>query len=80
MPVSFPVQLPSGRMEDQPFLTPAELAAQLHVSRKTVYRRIESGEWPHTRVVAKVYFSPADVAAIMAASRFTPAARITDAS
>jgi excisionase family DNA binding protein len=76
MPTFFPVQLPSGRMEDQPFLTPAELAAKLRVSRKTVYRRIESGAWPHTRVVAQVYFSPSDVAAIMDGARFTPPAHV----
>jgi hypothetical protein len=73
MPTNFPVQMPSGRMEEQPFLSPAELSAKLlRVSRKTVYRRVESGAWPHTRVVSQVYFSPADVAAIMAAARYTP--------
>jgi excisionase family DNA binding protein len=76
MPASFPVQLPSGRIEEQPFLSPAELAEKLHVSRKTVYRRIESGEWPHTRVVSKVYFSPADVAAIMDAAHYVPPAHV----
>jgi excisionase family DNA binding protein len=76
MPTNFPVRLPSGRMEDQPFLSPAELAARLRVSRKTVYRRVESGQWPHTRVVAQVYFSPADVAAIMDAAHFTPPAHL----
>jgi excisionase family DNA binding protein len=76
MPTNFPVQMPSGRMEEQPFLSPAELSAKLHVSRKTVYRRIESGEWPHTRVVTQVYFSPADVAAIMQAARYVPPAHM----
>lgn len=75
MPTLMPVQLPSGRIEEQPFLTPAELAGMLHVARKTVYRRVEAGLWPHTRVSQQVYFSPSDVAAIMAAARREPAAR-----
>jgi excisionase family DNA binding protein len=74
MPRLMPVQLPSGRMEDQPFLNPAELAKRVGVSRKTVYRRIESRAWPHTRVGSHVYFSPGDVAAIMAGARRVPTA------
>lgn len=76
MPTTFPVRLPSGRMEDQPFLSPRELAVRLHVSRKTIYKRIQAGVWPHTRVASKVFFSPEDVAAIMASAKFTPAAHL----
>lgn len=31
-------------------LTAAETAAELGVSRETVYRRVESGEWPAIRL------------------------------
>lgn len=78
MPTTFPVQLPSGRMEDQPFLTPRELSERLHISRKTVYKRIQTKTWPYTRIASKVYFSPADVAAIMDGARFVPAAHLTE--
>lgn len=42
-------ELPDGRLDDLRFLTVAEVAALMRVSRMTVYRRVHAGELPAIR-------------------------------
>ena len=46
-------------------MTAATVAAKLEVSTDFVYRRVQSGEWPCTRLGRKVRFTDADVADIL---------------
>jgi excisionase family DNA binding protein len=41
---------PSGDISDNKFLTVAEVAAMMRVSKMTVYRLVHSGELPAVRV------------------------------
>jgi excisionase family DNA binding protein len=44
------VDNPSGDLSDSKFLTVAEVAAMMRVSKMTVYRLVHSGELPAVRV------------------------------
>jgi excisionase family DNA binding protein len=51
-------------MQDKPFLTPAEVAAELDVSPSTVLRMIHSGRLPAIAVSERIYRIPADSLAL----------------
>ena len=58
--VSMPTNL-SGDMSDVRFLTVAEVAAMMRVSKMTVYRLVHGGELPAARVGRSFRVSEADV-------------------
>lgn len=73
MPVKHPVLMPNGSVSLQDCLSPAELAASLLTTKDSVYRKVSSGEWPHIKVVRRVYFTPEHVRLILAMSEHRPA-------
>ena len=62
-PFGAPVARPSGVPE--PWLTPADVAARLKVSRATVYGLLKSGALPHRRVGLSMRIAPSDLDAYL---------------
>lgn len=57
--------------QDAPFLTVAEVAERMRVSRMTVYRLVHSGELPAVRFGRSFRVPPEEVAALIESARFT---------
>jgi len=72
VPVTFPILMPNGVIQDQECLTVSELAAQLRTTRDAVYRKIHEGTWPYLKPVRRVYFTPEHVRTILAMSEHRP--------
>ena len=62
-PFGAPVARPSGVQE--PWLTPADIAARLKVSRATVYALLKNGALPHRRVGLSLRIAPSDLDAFL---------------
>jgi hypothetical protein len=72
MPVRFPVLMPNGTVQQQDCLTVGELAALVLTTRDAVYKRTSADEWPHIKVVRRIYFTPEHVRTILAMSEHRP--------
>ncbi|MFP5071072.1 helix-turn-helix domain-containing protein [Pseudonocardia nantongensis] len=65
-------RIPEQRPEqDAPFLTVAEVAERMRVSRMTVYRLVHSGELPAVRFGRSFRVPPESVETLIESARFT---------
>lgn len=64
--------IPEQRVgQDTPFLTVAEVAERMRVSRMTVYRLVHSGELPAVRFGRSFRVPPDAVAELIESARYT---------
>lgn len=68
MGAGIPEQRPG---QDAPFLTVAEVAERMRVSRMTVYRLVHSGELPAVRFGRSFRVPPESVETLIESARFT---------
>lgn len=62
-PIVFPhIDPTTGELVDVEYFSVWEVADRLHVSARTVQRRVHASKWPHLRVQGRIYMNGAQIA------------------